>query len=141
MTSLYHVLLFRVPVLNYCLKIRVFLPIHYVSLTCLSFRAIMDLTQHFDGVTCDKTFSVSELDINRKYRILKAERLITRFGPTVILNVNGEYAASVKIFLPRRYSDVFTDTDIERINSNAVFLHLFKGVCPTTNAYLLSIKV
>ena len=44
----------------------------------LLFRAIMNLTQTFDGVTCDTT--VSELDVNRKYRILKAKRLTTRFG-------------------------------------------------------------
>ena len=80
-------------------------------------------------VTCDTTVSVSELDVNRKYRILRAKRLITRFGPTVILSVKDEGAAPVQIFLPRRYSDVFTDMDIEQVNSNAVFLHLIsKGV-------------
>ena len=102
----------------------------------------MDLTQKFDGVTCDTTVSVSELDVNRKYRILRAKRLTTRFGPTEILSVKGEDAAPVQIFLPRKYSDVFTDTDIEQINSNAVFIHLFfKGVCPTTKACLLAIEV
>jgi len=100
----------------------------------------MDLTQKFDGVKCDTTVSVSELDENRKYRILRVKRLTTRFGPTVILTVKGEDAAPAQIFLPRRYSDVFRD--IERINSDAVFLHLlFKGVCPTTKAYLLAIDV
>jgi len=52
----------------------------------------------------------------------------------------GEGAAPAQIFLPRRYSDVITDTDIEQINSNAVFLHLvYRGVCSTRNAYLLAI--
>ena len=102
----------------------------------------MDLTQKFDGVTCDTTFSVSELDLNRKYRILHAISLTTRFGPTVILTVKGEHAAPTQVFLPRRYNDVFSDTDIEQINSNVVFLHLiFKGVCPNTKAYLLAIEV
>jgi hypothetical protein len=102
----------------------------------------MDLTQKFNGVTCDTTISVSELDVNRKYRILKAKRLTTRFGPTVILTVKGEDTAPSQIFLPRRYSYVFKDTDIEQINSNAVFLHLIlKGICPTTKAYLLAIEV
>ena len=84
----------------------------------------MDLAQKFDGVTCDTNISVSELDVNRKYRILQTRRLTTRYGPTVILTVKGENAALVQVFLPRRYSDVFSDTDIEQINSNAVFLHL-----------------
>jgi hypothetical protein len=53
----------------------------------------------------------------------------------VTLTVKGEDAAPAQIFLPRRYSDVITDTDIEQINSNAVFLHLvYKGVYSTTKA-------
>ena len=112
------------------------------SISCLSFRTIMDLTQKFDGVTCDTTVSVSELDVNRKYRILRAKRLTTRFSPTVILTVKNGEAAPVQIILPRRYSDVFTDTGIEQINSNAVLIHsVFKGVCWDTKAYLLTIVV
>ena len=89
----------------------------------------MDHAQKFDGVTFATNISVSELDVNRKYRILQARRLTTRFGPTVILTVKYEDAAQVQVFLPRRYSNVFSDTDIEQINSNDVFLHLlFKGV-------------
>jgi hypothetical protein len=42
-------------------------------ITCLSFRDIMDLAQKFERVACDKTISVTELDPNRKYRILRAE--------------------------------------------------------------------
>jgi len=102
----------------------------------------MDLAQKFDGVTCTTDISVSELYVNRKYRILQARRLTTRYGPTVILTVKNENSAPVQVFLPRRYSDVFSDTDIEQINSNDAFLHLlFNGVCPTTKAYLLAIVV
>jgi len=116
---------------------------HYLSrIYNLPFRAAMYHTQKFDGVTCDTTVSVSELDVNRKYRILRAKRLTTRFSPTVILTVKNGEAAPVQILRPRRYSDVFTDTDIEQINSKAVFLHLiFKGVCPTTKAYLYATEV
>jgi len=84
----------------------------------------MDLAQKFEGVACEKTISVTDLDLNRKYRILRAKGLTTRFGPTVLLTIRGEGAAPCQIFLPRRYSHVITDTDIEQINSNAVFLHL-----------------
>jgi hypothetical protein len=80
----------------------------------------MDLNQKFEGITCNTTVYVSEINVNRKYRILRAQRLTTRFGPAVILTVKGEDAAPVQMFLPRRYSDVFTDTDIEQINSKAV---------------------
>jgi len=78
----------------------------------------------FEGVACETTISVTELDLSRKYHILRAKRLTIRSGPTVVLTIRGEGAAPAQIFLPRRYSDVITDTDIEQINSNAVFLHL-----------------
>jgi len=59
----------------------------------------MDLTQIFDGVTCDTTVSVSELDVNRKYRILRAKRLTTLLKPTVILTVKGEDTAPAQIYM------------------------------------------
>ena len=119
-------IVFGVSVLNYYYYLRFFFLMRYLSRN-LSFWAIMDLAQKFDGVTCATNISVSELDVNRKYRILQARRLTTRFGPSVILTVKYEDAAPVQVFLPRRYSDVFSD--IEQINSNDVFLHLlFKGV-------------
>ena len=102
----------------------------------------MDLAQTFEGFACETTISVTELNLNRKYRILRAERLTTCIGPTVVLTIRGEGAAPDQIFLPRRYSDVFTDMDIEQVNSNAVFLHLvYSGICTTTKAYLLAIEM
>jgi hypothetical protein len=70
----------------------------------------MDLAQNFEGVACETTISVTELDLNRKYRILRAKRLTTRFGPTVVLTIRGEGAAPAQTFLPRIYSDVIADT-------------------------------
>jgi formylmethanofuran dehydrogenase subunit D len=90
----------------------------------------MNLAQKFEGVACDKTISVTELDPNRKYRILRAKRLTTRFGPTVVLTIRDSMEAPAQVFMPRRYSDVVTDDNIEPINSNAVFLHfVYRGVC------------
>ena len=82
----------------------------------------MDLAQKFEGAACDKILSVTEMDPNCKYRILRAKRLTTRFGPTVVLTIRDSMEAPAQVFLPRRYIDVVTDTDIEQINSNAVFL-------------------
>jgi hypothetical protein len=60
----------------------------------------------------------------------------------VVLTIRDAGATPAQIFLPRRYSDVISDTDIEQINSNAVFLRLvYKGVCSKTKAYLLAIEM
>jgi hypothetical protein len=73
---------------NHYLNVRVFLSCsntlfitHMQPTTCLSFRAIMDLAQRFEWVACEKNISVTELDLNRKYRILRAKRLTTIFVP------------------------------------------------------------
>ena len=103
---------------------------------------ILDLAITFEEVACETPVSVTELYLNRKYSILRAKRLTTRFGPTVVLTIPEAGANPAQIFLPRRYSDVITDTDIEHINSNTVFLHLvYRGVCSTTKAYLLAIDM
>jgi hypothetical protein len=44
------------------------------------------------------------------------------------------------VFLPRRYSEVITDEDIDRFNSNKAKLYLiYRGLCEQTNGFLLSI--
>jgi len=47
----------------------------------------------------------------------------------------------VKIFLPKRYSDVVLEEELEVINSKRVILYLiYKGTCPKTNSYILEMK-
>jgi hypothetical protein len=111
-------------------------------ITCLSFRAITDLAKTFEGVACEPNIFVNELDLNRKYRILRAKRLNIRFGTTVVFTIRGLGAAPAQIVLPMIYCDVITDTDNEQIYSNAVFLDLvYKSECSTTKAYLLAIEM
>ena len=45
------------------------------------FRDIMDLAQTFEVVAWEKTIYVTELDRNRKYRILRAKRLTSYSAP------------------------------------------------------------
>ena len=70
-------------------------------ITCYSIRALLDLAQNFEGVACETAISVTELDLNRNYRILRAKRLTTRFGPTVKHTIKDEGTAQTQIFLPR----------------------------------------
>ena len=47
----------------------------------------------------------------------------------------------VQFFLPQRYSDVVTDTDIHSINSGAVDLNLvYKGVRESSGSNLLAVE-
>ena len=111
-------------------------------ITCVSFRDTIDCVQKFEGVTWDKTVSVCDLERTRKYPILRAKWITTRIGRAVVLNIRDSLQDPAHVFLPKMYSDVVTDDDIEKIITNAVFLNLvYRSVCSTKKAYLLTIEM
>ena len=63
-------------------------------ITCLSFRDMMHLAQKFVEFACYKTISVTELDLNRKYRILIAKRHTTKFDPILVLTIRDSGSVS-----------------------------------------------
>ena len=98
----------------------------------------MSLAQKFVEASTCHTVKIGSLDTEKPYQITHAQRLGTRFGPTVILSIRESEFGLKKVFLPRRYSDVITDEDIERFNQGKLYL-IYKGVCELTNGFLLSI--
>jgi len=102
----------------------------------------MALSQRFSDVACDDVH-VSSLKVDQTYPIVKAERVKTRYGETVLLSIRDTQNLSdrdaspalLKVFLPKRYATVITDTDISSINGELMHWSLVsKGVCPKTNA-------
>jgi len=87
----------------------------------------MALSQRFSDVTYD-IVHVSSLEVNRKYPIVKAERVRTRYGETILLSIRDLLGLSVsdltpqllKVFLPKLYVMVFQDEDISSINEGQV---------------------
>jgi hypothetical protein len=48
---------------------------------------------------------------------------------------------TLKVFLPRRYSETITDDDLEAANSKTVLLYLvYRGVCVKSVGYELGIQ-
>ena len=100
----------------------------------------MSLAQKFLEASACITVKIGSLDTETPYPIQHAQRIGTRFGPTVLLSIRDSEFTLKKVFLPRRYSEVVTDEDITRINSGRVKLYLiYSGVCAQTNGFLLSI--
>jgi hypothetical protein len=63
----------------------------------------------------------------------------TRYGPAVRLTIR-ESENSLKVFLPRRYSEIMTNEDLTNINSGNEKLNLvYKDKCSQTNGHLLAI--
>ena len=103
----------------------------------------MELAKRFEdatATTANTSISINSLIMNRPYPIVQAKRVNTMYGPTVLLSLRDSNEKLVQIFLPKRYANVVTDEDMEKINSRSMYLNLvYKGICELTRSYLLAI--
>jgi hypothetical protein len=104
----------------------------------------MELDKKFADVTSGVSnllVRASALTVGCRYAITGAERVVTRYGPTVLLGIVGDELGRAKFFLPRRYGGKFLDSDIEDINAGTVKLFLiYRGTCTASKAVLLAIE-
>jgi hypothetical protein len=77
----------------------------------------MELAKKFQKVTSSSTVNTSSLDVNRKYPINRAERIVTKFGPNILMSIADEPDRTGKVFMPKRYGSEFSDVDIEDIDT------------------------
>jgi len=81
------------------------------------------------------------MQVDKKYPIVRARRVSTKFGDTVLLTLQDSAFHLVKVFLPQRYAEVFSDDDITSINDKTATLSIvYKGVCVSTKSHLLEIE-
>jgi hypothetical protein len=69
----------------------------------------MALTQKFRDAVSVAAVNVSSLYMDARYPVLHAERVETKYGPSIRLTIREGEDNIIKVFLPRRYSEVFTD--------------------------------
>jgi hypothetical protein len=95
----------------------------------------MSLAKKFLEASACLTIMIGSLDTEKPNTMTHVQRIDTRFGPTVLISIrDSEFA--LKMFLPRRYSEVVTDEDITRFNSNKAKLYLiYRGVCRRRMAF------
>jgi hypothetical protein len=99
----------------------------------------MDLVKKFQEATCNNTVRISELEIDRRYPIIQARHIDTKYGSTILLSIKSEGGNTIKVFLPKRYGAVFSEQDLTSINSHNISLHLvYKGM--SDKAYILGIE-
>jgi len=102
---------------------------------------VTDLAKRFEEATAYASVNVTSLGLHKPFPIIKDKRIPTKYGPTVVLTLRVSEIGIVQLFLPKRYSEVMSDTDMESINSKAVSLNLvYKRVCESSKAYLLAIE-
>jgi len=102
-----------------------------------------DFLQRFNEVSCD-IVHISDLVVNKKYPIARADRVKTKFGETILVSIRDQDTPDqppYKVFLPQRYAAAFKDEDVQAINDGArVWYLVCNGRCPTINAYQLSVE-
>jgi len=89
----------------------------------------MDLGKRFEEATAYASVSFASLEPHKQYPIVRAKRLSTKFGMSVVLTLRSSYTIVVQVFLPQRYSDFVTDADKQSINSGAADLNLVYKAC------------
>jgi hypothetical protein len=101
----------------------------------------MDLSKKFNVATSTAVVRIDKLEVDKKYPIVRAERANTRFGETVLLSIQDSSSVIFKAFLPKRFASVFSDEDINSINTGKGSLNLiYKGTCGKTKSYILEIE-
>jgi len=95
----------------------------------------MDLGMRFEETTAYASVSVASLEPHKRYPIIRAKRLSTKFGLSVVLTLRCSDTHIVQVFLPQRYSDFVSDAVIQSINSGSVYLNLPES----SKAYLLAV--
>jgi hypothetical protein len=84
----------------------------------------------FEATCATDLISINSLDVGLKYPILLAARVKTRYGPRIVLTLRDDEEAGIaKVFLPARYYSLFSDSDIDAINSQTVqYYFVYRGL-------------
>jgi hypothetical protein len=99
----------------------------------------MDLTAKFKMTSTCHTVGISSLKMDNPFSIKRAEKIQTRYVETILLTLQESQQTFVKVFLPKRYGDLFTETDIKSINQRSV-IHTLRYRGTITNSFILKIE-
>jgi hypothetical protein len=101
----------------------------------------MDLAQKFETASVTDVLIIDSLDVGLQYPIVLAAKVKTRFGPSIVLTLRDDEESKVlKVFLPSRYYSLFSDVDIDVINSQTVhYSFVYRGRHEKTRAFIITI--
>ena len=102
----------------------------------------MELAKKIEEATSCQSVNINSLETDKKYPIVRAKRMTSKFGPTVLLTIRDSESTTVQIFLRKRYSAVVSEDGIEKINNKLVSLDvIYMGICEKSRSYLLKIEM
>ena len=92
-------------------------------------------SQKFRDAVLETAVRISSLYIDKRYPVLQAERIETKYGTSVLVTISESTDNVIKVFLQRRYRMAFTEDYVTAINDKTVLYHLtYKGKCFKSNS-------
>ena len=96
----------------------------------------MDLSARFVQVASGNVVRVKTLDEGRWYAVTFAQRQDTQYRHSLLLTPRVDLTNSVKVYLPKRFTEVFQGEDIEHINTGTRSIHLvYHGRYPGSRSF------
>jgi len=102
----------------------------------------MDLVARFSRVSSGNIASLDNLTLGKRYPITRAVRQTTQYGPTILVTLwDDPTKANIRVFLPKRFAEVFEDGDIDSINSGTCQYYLIsQGRTPNGRSFKLALE-
>ena len=101
----------------------------------------MVLAARFAKVASGNIAPIDTLEVGRRYLVRHAQRQETQYGPAVLVTLRIDQTNDIRVFLPKRLTDVFRDGDIELINTGTRAYHLVShGRYPNGRSYKLTLE-
>ena len=101
----------------------------------------MDLAACLAKVASGNIVLIYTLDVGRRYPVSNAHRQETLYGPSILVTLWVDPPNDVKMYLPKRFTEVFQDGDIELINNDTRTYHLvYHGRYPNGRSYKLTLE-
>ena len=101
----------------------------------------MDLAARFAKVASGNIAPIDTLLVGRRYPVTHAQRQETQYGPAILVTLRIDSTNDVRVFLPKRFTDVFQDRDIELIINGTHTYHLVShSRYPNGRSYKLALE-
>ena len=101
----------------------------------------MDLSARFALVASGNVVRITTLEEGRRYPVTYAQRQQTQYGTSILLTLQYEPTSNVKVYIPKRFTEVFQDEDIEHINKGTRSYHLvYHGRYPNSRSFRLTLE-
>jgi hypothetical protein len=102
----------------------------------------MSLTDKFRDAVVTSIVSITTLHKDAPYPVVGVRLTNTKYVVRVVMVLNEVDRGNVEVFLPKRYSDLIEDSDMEAINTNQTQYYLtYKGRSPSSKAIISQLDV